>query len=184
MNGQDHDISRSRAPVRLLTEEGGTRRVARGREGVARRIGPGARRGRGETRALETRRGGKRWSSATGSGGRRSSARTPAASERTPMSCLGAARANRTPAAASSCASRDATRRRRVGTGARGVSWASWGTTVARGTHQLAGGLALALVRLEFILRELLVALQASQPLHGLRGVIGVARGLHGGSRQ
>ena len=68
--------------------------------------------------------------------------------------------------------------------GCSGVSWASWRTTVARGTHQLAGGLALALVRLEFILRELLVALQASQPLHGLRGVIGVARGLHGGSRQ
>jgi hypothetical protein len=38
-------------------------------------------------------------------------------------------------------------------------------------THQLAGGLALALVLLEFILGELLIALQAPQPLDGLGGV-------------
>ena len=38
-------------------------------------------------------------------------------------------------------------------------------------THQLARGLALALVRFEVILGELLVALQAPEPLHGLGGV-------------
>ena len=51
------------------------------------------------------------------------------------------------------------------------------------GTHQLAGDL-LSRWCLELVLRELLVALQASQPLHRLRGVMYVARGLHWGSRR
>ena len=70
---------------------------------------------------------------------------------------------------------RDAARVPRVRASA--VGWA--------GTHQLARALAFALVLSEPVLRELLVALQAAQPLDRLGNVLAdVARRLHGRARE